>query len=49
MKRSLTVASAAVAAALLLAGCASGTGGADTSASADDATIAIGSLYEGFA
>ena len=47
MKRSLTVASAAVAAALLLAGCASGTGSdASASASSDDATIAIGSLYE---
>ena len=47
MKRSITVASASVAAALLLAGCASGTGGADASDSADDAaTIAIGSLYE---
>ena len=46
MKRSLTVASAAVAAVLLLAGCSSSTGGTDASASADDATIAIGSLYE---
>src|SRR6187551_2071826 len=46
MKRSLTVASAAVAAVLLLAGCSSSTRGTDASASADDATIAIGSLYE---
>src|SRR6476659_3126217 len=46
MKRSLSVASAAVAAVLLLAGCSSSTDGTDASASADDATIAIGSLYE---
>ncbi|MFH8251741.1 ABC transporter substrate-binding protein [Microbacterium sp. B2969] len=44
MKRSLAAASAAVAAVLLLAGCSSS---GDTSAtSSDDATIAIGSLYE---
>ena len=47
MKRSLTVASAFVAAALLLAGCSSGTGGAGSTDSADDdATVYIGSLYE---
>lgn len=46
MKRSLVAASAAVAAALVLSGCAAGS---DSSASGDaggDATIAIGSLYE---
>src|SRR3954447_24013667 len=46
MKRSLTAASAVVAAALLLAGCASGGAATGPSASADDATIRIGSLYE---
>jgi peptide/nickel transport system substrate-binding protein len=46
MKRSLTAASAVVAAALLLAGCASGGAGTGASGSADDATIRIGSLYE---
>jgi len=46
MKKSLSVASAVIAAALLLAGCASGGAGTGASASADDATIRIGSLYE---
>jgi peptide/nickel transport system substrate-binding protein len=45
MKRSLTVVSAVVAAALLLAGCSSSTGGASATGS-DNATVYIGSLYE---
>jgi peptide/nickel transport system substrate-binding protein len=44
MRRSLIAVSAAVAAALVLAGCAAG--GTETAAGTDDATIAIGSLYE---
>ena len=46
MKRSLVAASAAVAAALVLAGCASGSGSSDTGDAGADATINIGSLYE---
>src|SRR6478735_8147073 len=43
MRRSLLAVSAAAAAALLLAGCAAGPSSPESS---DDATIAIGSLYE---
>ncbi|WP_243075993.1 ABC transporter substrate-binding protein [Microbacterium sp. SS28] len=45
MKRSLTVASAFTAA-LILAGCAPAADGGSTAASAEDATIYVGSLYE---
>jgi peptide/nickel transport system substrate-binding protein len=44
MRRPLIAVSAALAAALVLAGCS--TGGGTTAESSDDATIAIGSLYE---
>ena len=46
MKRSLVAASAAVAAALVLAGCAAGSDSSDAGDSGEDATINIGSLYE---
>jgi peptide/nickel transport system substrate-binding protein len=46
MKRSLVAASAAVAAALVLAGCASGSGSSDAGDAGEDTTINIGSLYE---
>lgn len=46
MRRPFIALTTAVAAALVLAGCAAGGGSASTSGDSTDATIAVGSLYE---